>query len=297
MHIAAIIGVKDEAELIGPCIERLQALGVETIVVLDDYSTDGTAEIVAAYEARAAGKLWRVEFAPDLKSNLSRTGHVLGPLLEKHKPDWVLFTDADEFWVTSTGDLATLLQAQTGDGFVVERFNVPLMSPPFSLVTGFDQKALLDAPLIVVRDYLTRAVLEQAPDKRWVTNAIQPKMICRADRLDAFDPGAHTARSVDGARMVTTKLADAVIVHVPLTTPTRFARKVRNTRLFFERWIKEYPGESAWHWKRWVELDDGGVLLAEFERQLMLQDELHVLRQSGVVKSAGEYLAERGGNA
>ena len=46
MKVAAIVGVKDECDLIQPCLERLWAVGVGPILVLDDHSVDGTRDVV-----------------------------------------------------------------------------------------------------------------------------------------------------------------------------------------------------------------------------------------------------------
>ena len=46
LRIAAILGVKDEVELIEGTIAHLRAIGVELIVVWDVNSTDGTQDIL-----------------------------------------------------------------------------------------------------------------------------------------------------------------------------------------------------------------------------------------------------------
>src|SRR5687768_15882601 len=45
---AAVLGVKDEVELIGACVDRLRRIGVERIRVLDAGSTDGTLDVLAS---------------------------------------------------------------------------------------------------------------------------------------------------------------------------------------------------------------------------------------------------------
>ena len=45
-RIAAYLGVKDEVELIEPCIAHLRSIGVEHIMACDMSSTDGTAEVL-----------------------------------------------------------------------------------------------------------------------------------------------------------------------------------------------------------------------------------------------------------
>lgn len=292
MRIGAVIGVKDEAELIAPCIERLEAIGVEAIVVLDDNSTDGTAEVVDALAACKAGQLRRVTFAPDLKENLHRDGPALRLLIGDHAPDWILFTDADEFWLPAGEDLRAIAERTVTDALLVDRFNIPLTEVAFAPEHGADPQPFLDAPLIVERARLTLASVRDS-NARWVMNTIAPKMLCRTDRFVAFEAGMHSAFASDGARLNTSVPADVVIVHAPLTTYARFERKVGNARAFFARWIKDYPGEMAWHWKHWIELKDQGKLRNEFERQRMSAEEAVRLRKSRAVVNAGDLLVER----
>ncbi len=292
MRIGAVVGVKDEAELIVPCIERLEAIGVDAIVVLDDHSTDGTGEVVDERAAHSGGRLRRVTFAPNLRENLHRDGPALQPLIADHAPDWILFTDADEFWLPAVGGLREIVARAETEALLVDRFNTPLTEGVLALGRGDDPALFLDAPLIVKRDRLTSSSMREG-EVRWVMNAIAPKMICRADRLAAFEPGSHAARSAAGSRLTTSVPADLVILHAPLTTYTRFERKVENARAFFARWIKDYPGEMAWHWKHWIKLKDQGGLREEFERQRMRNGELVALQREGVIMSARDHLAKR----
>jgi glycosyltransferase involved in cell wall biosynthesis len=293
MKVGAVVGVKDEAELIAPCIERLRAIGVDGIVVLDDRSSDGTTEIVADMIAATPGTLHRVEFVPVLQDNLHRDGPALSTLIGHHAPDWILFTDADEFWLPATDSLHDVLRRVREDALVVDRFNVPLVDPAFAPMISATADYYKGAPVISKREQMTASMLRSSDSKRWVMNAIMPKMVCRADRLLAFDAGAHTARSIDGTAITMTTPADLIILHIPLTSFVRFEQKAENARQFFERWLDDYPGESAWHWKRWVELAAVGQLESEFERQRMDTSELRELRSTGVVMTASELLAVR----
>ena len=47
MKFAALLGVKDEVELIGACVAQLRNIGVDQIIVSDYGSTDGTLDILA----------------------------------------------------------------------------------------------------------------------------------------------------------------------------------------------------------------------------------------------------------
>ena len=148
MKVAAIVGVKDERDLIGPCLERLRALGVGPILVLDDRSSDGTLDVVDRFGhrgGRAAPPLERATFAADFGDNLRCTSPVFGPFLQRHAPDWLLFIDADEFPICTGDDLPATLARAAGPVLAIERFNVPLTRRPFLPTSGVDAALFLDA--------------------------------------------------------------------------------------------------------------------------------------------------------
>jgi hypothetical protein len=81
-----------------------------------------------------------------------------------------------------------------------------------------------------------------------------------------------------------------VIVHLPMTTLDRFVRKVSNARVFFRNYGENYLGDAAWHWKRWVDLADRGLLNVEFEAQRMGESEMNRLVDLGAIERAAAVL-------
>jgi glycosyltransferase involved in cell wall biosynthesis len=294
VKVAAIVGVKDERDLIGPCLERLRAVGVGPILVLDDGSTDGTLDVVDRFGrrgGRAAPPLERAAFAADFGDNLRCTSPVFGPFLQRHAPDWLLFLDADEFPICAGDDLPATLARAAGPVLAIERFNVPLTRRPFLPASGGAAAPFLDAPLITARERLDRRTLDEAPGRRWIMHGIAPKLACRTDRVASFCPGWHGAFDAEGHPLPSRPVAGLVIVHLPLTTRERFVRKVDNARDFFARWGDHYQGDAAWHWKRWIALADTGGLDAEFEAQRMDDETLARLEREAALTRGAVVLA------
>ena len=134
MKFAALVGVKDEVELIGACISHLRHIGVDQIVVSDYGSTDGTLDILAD-ESRAADLSVRsvdVSTVPDY-DRWSVREVVLADLT---RADWVLFLDADEFWIPASGALRDTCHLLDADVLSVERFNIALTSQQQSMPVG-----------------------------------------------------------------------------------------------------------------------------------------------------------------
>src|SRR3712207_3840993 len=93
--IAAILGVKDEVEIIGASIEHLRRIGVDQICVVDYGSTDGTLDIVEAQRRHGDVSLSHVD--PDIVVDYdASSAHDLA-IARGTGAEWVLVLDADEF--------------------------------------------------------------------------------------------------------------------------------------------------------------------------------------------------------
>lgn len=290
MKVAAIVGVKDECDLIKPCLERLWSIGVGPILVVDDHSSDGTLNVIDNLSSRSPAPLARTTFAHDFGQNLRIDGDVFGPFMRQHSPDWLLFIDADEFPICVNNDLPAILANSATPVLSIERFNVPLTNDPFIPAHGAGSDVFLRAPLITSREVLNRTLLEETPGHRWIMHRILPKLVCRPEQVAHLGSGWHSVTDSSGQSIPAHAADGVVIVHVPMTTPERFVRKVDNAREFFRRWADHYPGEAAWHWKRWVDLADRGLLAAEFEAQRMDESTLMQLTERGAIARADAVL-------
>jgi len=290
VKVAAIVGVKDECDLIKPCLERLWSAGVGPILVLDDHSSDGTLDVIDRLSARSPAPLACATFANDFAQNLRLDSDVFTPFMQQYSPDWLLFIDADEFLVCINNDLPAILADSAAPVLSIERFNVPLTNDPFIPSNGAVSGDFLRAPLITGREVLNRTLLEETPVRRWIMHRILPKLVCRPEQVAHLGLGWHSAADSNGEPIPAQAADGAVIVHLPMTTSERFVRKVDNAREFFRRWADHYPGEAAWHWKRWVDLADRGLLDAEFEAQRMDESTLRQLTDRGVIARAENVL-------
>lgn len=290
MNIAAVVGVKDECDLIQPCLERLWSVGVGPILVLDDRSSDGTLDVVDRLSSRSPAPLTRTTFDLDFSQNLSLESRVFRPFLRQHSPDWLLFIDADEFLICANNDLPTILGGTVASVLSIERYNVPLTNDPFIPTAGIEANDFLGVRLIAERERLSRTLLEESLELRWIMHRDPPKLICRPERVAQYGMGWHSAADSSGQPIPAHAAEGIVIVHVPMTTRDRFVRKVENARDFFRRRGDHYSGNAAWHWKRWIDLADRGRLDAEFEAQRMDESTLKQLAGLGVIARADAVL-------
>jgi glycosyltransferase involved in cell wall biosynthesis len=108
MKLVMTLLVRDEADIIDDHIAFHLAVGVDFIIAADNGSTDGTTEILERY-ARD-GHLYRFSLADPFSQIdvVTRMARLAGT---RFGADWVINSDADEFWWPRSGTLKELLGA------------------------------------------------------------------------------------------------------------------------------------------------------------------------------------------
>jgi len=137
LELTVIVPARNEEASIGACVGSLVAqsekgfeLGVDwELVVVDDHSTDRTAEIAAGYEGVTVIK------AEKLTSGWTGKNNAVWTAAKKARGRWILFTDADT--VHEPGDLGRAIHE-------AKKHKVGLLSySPRQIVGGLSQRALM----------------------------------------------------------------------------------------------------------------------------------------------------------
>jgi len=108
MKLVQTLLVRDEADVVDAQIAYHLGAGVDFVIATDHESTDGTTEILEAY-ARD-GVLRRLPVSGEMREAAWRTAMARLAATE-HGADWVINTDADEFWMPRGGALKDVLAA------------------------------------------------------------------------------------------------------------------------------------------------------------------------------------------
>jgi glycosyltransferase involved in cell wall biosynthesis len=140
MRLSVIVPARNEADVLGPCLESLLAQSEEgfavgddwELLLVDDGSTDATRSIALAFVGVTV-----LDPAP-LESGWTGKANAVWTAAKKARGEWLLFTDADT--IHQAGDLQRAIHE-------AEHAHVVMLSySPKQLVTGFWQSALM--PLI-----------------------------------------------------------------------------------------------------------------------------------------------------
>ncbi len=129
--------VRDEADIIASHIDFHLSRGVDHILAMDNRSEDATTDILLSYQAK--GVLTYIFQPRDDYSQSVWVTQMARQAAQELKADWVINSDADEFWWPEHGNLKDTLAA-VPDGieavrvertnFIPRRAPRPCRSPP-----------------------------------------------------------------------------------------------------------------------------------------------------------------------
>jgi glycosyltransferase involved in cell wall biosynthesis len=284
VKIAAILSLKDEAELLEACIGNLRRIGVDHIIGFDAGSTDGSLRIMERHRARGGFEIFPID---DRDPDPGRWNREQRRLALESDADWILFLDADEFWLPATGSLRDCADLDGADVIRVPRYNVPLgehgpLAPP---PERFD--LLHSVHLLVER---AAPPLADALPGSWLLNVPVPKVMVRRVCIGAITDAGHDIVPPPGKTLRRAVPRDLLTAHLPFSTLSRFARKVENVQRMMPANDAYFVKNRASHWRDWCALGDADAVRAEFERQVLPAETIARCRAAGILRSAGELL-------
>ena len=128
--------VRNEQDIIAENIRFHHALGVDSFIVMDNLSTDATADIV-----KALAQEIDIEYLHQPRDDYNQwewVTEMARKAATDHGADWVINNDADEFWVPRQGDLTSYLSGlppETG-AVLAQRHNGVVICPAGAPLEG-----------------------------------------------------------------------------------------------------------------------------------------------------------------
>jgi len=226
MNLVAIACARDEVDIIEPFVRHTLRVA-SRLVVLDNGSTDGTRDVLG--RLRDEGLALDVIDDPAPGKYLSRrlTRLMQEEAIGRHRADWILPLDADEFVAVAPGH--DLVPRETADG-------EPLLLEWRSYVPSADDRGDEPNPLVRIRHRL-------ATERHTLAKVMAPAALGRLPNA-AIAQGSH-ALTIDGRPRPARLHPHARLAHYPIRSATQFMVKtvighLQNEVIPFR--------DSAWGW-------------------------------------------------
>jgi len=275
LRLAMSLLVRDEAGLIAENIAFHGRMGVDCFVVTDNGSVDGTREIVERLRKDFPIRLIdEPEHTMRQDAWVNRMAEIAA---NEFGADWIINSDADEFWLPGEGTLKTIIPDEASV-LLCRRAN---MLATHATVESRDYTFRRNT-LRVARPFDNSAYREppwRLMDKPVVMAAIGRKVMCRLAGLRRIGYGNHDAIHEGSA----VESGGVHVFHYPVRTFEEFKSKVINhgTSLVNNPRI---PSHIGWHVRRWYSLYEDGLLQEEYQRLLVDQREVQNYLRSGVLE-------------
>lgn len=276
VRIAMSLIVRDEIDLIAENIRFHAAQGVDSFIVMDNASRDGTRERVGEL-----AKDFDIEIvdqqATDFRKGLWST-ELACRMRETGNADYIISNDADEFWLSKQGNIKEAL-AKREPVLAVRRTN---MLPLADDLNRPDFK-FYDAILNVVRPLgRQQACIDPLVPLNFpmLLREFPPKIICQLEGLQFIRHGNHDVEHKGGSPTVSHNLH---IYHFPLKRYAQFVKKIEFARERFAHEQNPQPGIS-WHLRRWVAQMDLGTFAEEYASYPIEREAAADLEARGIIE-------------
>jgi Glycosyl transferase family 2 len=240
MKLVLTVLARDEADVIDAQVSFHLNAGVDFVIATDNNSRDGTTEILERYARDGVLHLIR-EPAEGLRQGewVTRMARLAAT---EHGADWVINTDADEFWWPRGGTLKDVLAAVPAD---------------YGIVVGF-WRSFVPRPDDdgSFAERMTARLSQQAPIND-PTSFYRPvvKVAHRADPLVSVARGNH---ALAGSAFRTLSTWHPVeVLHFPLRSRAQWMRKVELQGEAFTKHIER--SGTGYHLKGYEALQSGRI--------------------------------------
>ncbi|MCF2906663.1 glycosyltransferase family 2 protein [Octadecabacter sp. CECT 8868] len=273
MSLVMTLLVRDEEDVLDANMRYHLEQGVDHIIVTDNLSVDGTADIIDGYVRQ--GVATNIH-EPDNKFAQSKWVSRMARMAYDKQARWVIHCDADEFWMTDGGETLDRY-------FGRRRLSNVVRAPRHDLVCLENDG----------EPFWHRMVWRKTQSLNPSGRPLPPKIAHRAHADAVVGMGNHKVTEIGRQRRYDKGLQ---ILHYPLRSREQYERKIRlgGQALANNPDLPEHLGGT---WRRqFTELQDTGRL-AYVEENVVGTDGLEAMKAAGeVIKDTRlrDYFTEKG---
>jgi len=268
--------VKNEVDIIADNIKFHATQGVDCFVVMDNGSTDGTREAVAAlakdYEIHLIDRITTDYQQSNWKSEMAFVSR------DKLGAQWSIANDADEFWLADSGDLKNELRSK--DSIVnCKRHNMIMPYTEFEKGTPY-----YEADLQVNYPIFYQGIDQiNDPHQSIMLGKIHGKVIVNNQGLLRVKGGNHRAWHL--WERINERATSAInVYHYPIREKEHFVDHIKNRQILLDKGVTKMGN----HYRRWCKLYKEGLLEEELQRLMPLDKDIESLLKFGIVRENNE---------
>jgi hypothetical protein len=278
--------VRDEEDVVCRNLDFHFAQGVDFVIATDNGSKDRTRMLLEEYERR--GKLRIIDEAEQNYMQSDWVNRMTRMAVDEYAATAVFHCDADEFWVSRSGDLKKEIHEAAADVLAVPVFNVLLADKQRK------ESYLTDSAYVVIRPVASQNQMEDMKRVNLYLFPYPDKVIFKTTRgpLDVI-MGNH---GVLGEELVRDVARDIVIVHYPVRGWKHFLLKVENGGSSYER-NKRYGAEIGFQWRWWYRAYRKGTLAREYSRLVVDRSLAMSLYREGIIVGLPEFVGRVAGRS
>jgi len=270
MKLVGISMVRNEADIVDLTIRHHLRLGCDSVLVVDNGSTDRTVAVLRRLAKSDRRIKWTRDPGPlrqsEIMTTLAREAYRVGA-------EWIVPFDADEFWWCRPDKTLTTFLDGAGDVAVVQAPVVNFVQ--HRRCQRSSRRALLHMKMraVPVPPAEDAQKMVTAREIAFVEIVYPPKTVFRAGSEVALVTGNHAVIDAPGPSTVT---GDLACLHAPLRSKRVLEAQVEHGRRLAE--VSSDPG-LGWHVRRWHQLWSDGDFGGEWPANSYLGSTLDVYGQ------------------
>jgi len=258
MCLSMVILVKNEEDIIKENISFHSKIGVDNFVIMDNNSTDNTRDILN--ELQKDYEITIIDEKGDYQQSKFMT-KLAKIAKKKYKPDWIINSDADEFWLPKNNSGLKENLNFNGSILFVQRSNMILYK-------GLDNWK--------ESEYRVKnQILNREDGINLFLTKLGRKVIINPYGYYKTNSGNHSAEHI--AFWKKKEIDNIHIYHYPIRNYKQFENNIKNRYELLKRGAK-----MGSHYKRWAKIYQEGKLEYEFYNNLLI-DNPNCLEQVGIL--------------
>ena len=224
-RIVMTLLVRDEEDILVQNLEFHRAQGVDHFIITDNLSKDRTPSIIQHYVRKGwVSSIFEVEDDYSQSEWVTR----MARMALRFGADWVINSDADEFWVPACGNLKEFYGGVRMD-----------VSTVISSRHDFVYMGKIGG------DWHHRMIYRKAVSLNYTDDLLPPKTAHRASTDVVVHQGNHDVSGLDGTKAA---LPGLEILHFPIRSKAQFENKIRNGGAAYAR-NEKLPLTMARGWR------------------------------------------------